>query len=678
MRTAIPPNATGEGFTVRAMGGLLLALAVTLVGLTALPLAARLSPRSPAALLVAAYVLAFAEVVALTLALSVGRHLERATLLAAILACFAAALPPARPMLPRRDALVRLVARVRTFGWTPSLLVLACAVLVGAGYEAALALGTPQIEDDSLYYHLTRAALWKQHHGVGYVEGPFDDRINGNPPNAELAVLFTMVLGRSDRFVGLVQLAALAATTVAVYGLARRTGLERRASLFGALAFASLPVVALQASTALNDLVVASLLAAAALLALDTSSRASPWLAGLATALAVGTKFTAALMLPLLLAVAAVGRRRGARLAGVVAIAAGAVPGAYWYLVNLVESGDPSGRLAGEQTSDLRPQAVLARALRLALRALDVPGASGRDRYLYVLAAGGVVALGLAARHSGRTPARWHAVAVAGLLTAAPAAVGAVSDGLLRGYQRFWLTVGDRGLAYLDFGGQQDRATPMSSWYGPGAVLLAAGSLLLVARAARRGAAAVRLRALLALAPLVGIAALAVLSYTEYMGRFLVFPVALAAATWGALYRSPALRWAATAICTLSLGLALAHYEGKPSGLRLLEPRRGASVWHLPRWRLQAIRPGTEDVLRVVEERVPADAALGLAVTPSDFVYPFFGAGVARTLRFASPRNADAAWAVVRPGLPAEPGPGWRVAFRSSTGWRVLERTRGP
>ncbi len=148
MRTAIPPNATGEGFTVRAMGGLLLALAVTLVGLTALPLAARLSPRSPAALLVAAYVLAFAEVVALTLALSVGRHLERATLLAATLACFAAALPPARPTLPRRDALVRLVARVQTFGWTPSLLVLACAVLVGAGYEAALALGTPQIEDD--------------------------------------------------------------------------------------------------------------------------------------------------------------------------------------------------------------------------------------------------------------------------------------------------------------------------------------------------------------------------------------------------------------------------------------------------------------------------------------------------------------------------------------------------
>jgi 4-amino-4-deoxy-L-arabinose transferase-like glycosyltransferase len=84
-----------------------------------------------------------------------------------------------------------------------------------------------------------------------------------------------------------------------VFGIARRIGLCRREALFGGLVVATLPILALQASSAQNDLVVASFLVAAVLLLLD-GSRFSPYLAALATALAVGTKTSAVVGLPFL------------------------------------------------------------------------------------------------------------------------------------------------------------------------------------------------------------------------------------------------------------------------------------------------------------------------------------------------------------------------------------------
>ena len=48
---------------------------------------------------------------------------------------------------------------------------------------------------------------------------------------------------------------------VAIAGMARRIGLSARQALFGALLFATLPVVVLQSATALNDLVFGGFLA---------------------------------------------------------------------------------------------------------------------------------------------------------------------------------------------------------------------------------------------------------------------------------------------------------------------------------------------------------------------------------------------------------------------------------
>src|SRR5207344_841781 len=106
---------------------------------------------------------------------------------------------------------------------------------------------------------------------------------------AEIETMASMILSRGDRYVSLVQLVALVFTCAAIVGIARRLGLSRSAGMFGALAFATFTVVALQTPTALNDLVVASLLIACAYFAMAAAtSRVELPLAALALAMALG------------------------------------------------------------------------------------------------------------------------------------------------------------------------------------------------------------------------------------------------------------------------------------------------------------------------------------------------------------------------------------------------------
>ncbi len=189
----------------------------------------------------------------------------------------------------------------------PAVLVLAVSVLAGVVYSIALAVATPLNDWDELSYHATRAAFWKQQHGVGYIANPVDGRLNANPPNAEIGQLSTMLLAGHDRYLGLVQLFAYGALVLGVAGMARRIGLRTREAVFGALTVATLPVLVLQASGGLNDLVVGSFLLAAAYFATG-AGRSTLMLVALAVALAIGTKFTGVLALPTLALVGAAGR----------------------------------------------------------------------------------------------------------------------------------------------------------------------------------------------------------------------------------------------------------------------------------------------------------------------------------------------------------------------------------
>src|SRR5687767_13902178 len=134
-----------------------------------------------------------------------------------------------------------------------------------------------------------------------------------------------MVVSASGRFAGLVQIAAMLAAALAVFGIARRVGLNVPAALFSALLFCTLPAVALQASSGMNDVIVASLVAGSAFILL-TATRSSLLLAALAVALLVGAKLTGLIALPALAAIA-VAAPRSRRLGALSMVALGAAVG---------------------------------------------------------------------------------------------------------------------------------------------------------------------------------------------------------------------------------------------------------------------------------------------------------------------------------------------------------------
>src|SRR5436190_21112075 len=416
--------------------------------------------------LLALYLVAFSLVVVVELLLSPGHDLTQSWLLGALgLATVTAAAawvalgrpapPPFRPVL----------AACREAFRDPLLAILGLALLGAFGYVAALIVGTAPNDYDALWYHLARAAFWKQQHAVAYIAGANDARLNGFPPNAEIADSFTMILGKTDRFAGFVQLAALLATMVAVAGIARRLGLTVRQALFGALLFATLPVVVLQSATALNDLVFASFLACCAYF-LFTWRPVTLALASLALGLAIGTKITALLALPLLALVGAFlyPRRRWPAL--VLVGAGGLVLGSYWYLLNIVKTGKFDGKIAGSQNAAAQVHGntyslsgTVAHFLRLLVDSFDPSGAVGRDRFLYLVAAALILVLGLRTR--GRVGT--GLVVAAAALAALPLAFRWIDHELLHGYQKLWIALDRRNLAFLGFDKHLTDASPFTS-----------------------------------------------------------------------------------------------------------------------------------------------------------------------------------------------------------------------
>ena len=227
----------------------LLSLAVGVGALAAAALLFTAALRLPTAVdaLLTAYLLACALAVVVALAFSPGKWLTRGGLLAASAAVLVGAIavwwahrapaPTVRPAgaqgVDRAPRPVRRPARRRGRG--------------GARLFRG-ALDRHAANDyDSLWYHLARPAFWAQGHAVGYVANANDQRLDIFPPGRRDRGCMADGLEGSERFASLFQLVALLATIGALAGIGRRLGLTARGAVFGALAFASLPVVALQA-----------------------------------------------------------------------------------------------------------------------------------------------------------------------------------------------------------------------------------------------------------------------------------------------------------------------------------------------------------------------------------------------------------------------------------------------
>jgi 4-amino-4-deoxy-L-arabinose transferase-like glycosyltransferase len=656
------------------VGLLLIALGMCALVATGALGACCLHLRSPVAFLLAAYLLAWTWLVALTLALSPARWVTRGSLLAALVIGAALALAGwAATGSPRPPDLRRALRRARDAGRDPAILVLGAAVALGVTYIGALALFTPPNDLD--VYHVARASLWHQGHGVRHIAAVGDARVNLFPPDAEIGQLATMVLASSDRYVALPQLLAYVVLAVSVAGLGRKIGLGDREAVFAALAFATLPVVAIEAPSAMNDLVVASFLVCGVYFGL-CMDRASLLLLGLAVALAVGTKYTAIIALPTLALAVAVGQPRRRWPALLASGLAGCLAGSVWYALNFLDTGGIGTNVPNqpEQSADVSPVPVTVTAIRLAISFVDMSGAPWPYSAVFFVAAGVLGLAGLIRLKRSRAAAR-SLLAAAGV-TAAVVAMPLVWELIVRGPFKLALLLGRSDVLGRFGWAFNTTAEPLTAWYGPlGLLLLIVGSgaaIVLVLRRRLPGIAAI-----FALAPLVLVGTLAlVLSYDATRGRLLVFGIALGAATWGVILRSRSIAFATAAIGATSLLLALANYNGKSSGL-LAE----SSIWGMARWQAQTARNPVRyaGVVAYVEETVPEDAHVALSVVGEDLIHPFFGPRLTRHVDLVPPDRGsppeDADWLVLAPEAVVRRCSGsWRPEYVDAQGWRVERR----
>jgi hypothetical protein len=631
---------------------------LTVVGGTGVVLGGLFGIRSPAELALAAYLLSFAELVALALLLSVFDAMTRAGLVTgAVLILFGAVGAALLVGTSGPSTLPRLRTLRAELRAGP---VLAVAIIVGLAfaYVLALIIGTSPNGWDPLNYHLARAALWLEADHVGYIGSAYDERLNFNPPNAEIAVASLLGISRHEELAPVVQLASALACAVGVFCLGRRNGLRPQASLFGALLLLAMPIVLLQSSTAKNDLVVASFLVGAAVFVVGRSVRELT-LAGVATALAVGVKFTAAYGVVLLLLMAVTAEPRTAWWKRLCAIGAGAGVGSYWYAVNAVESGQALGDQSNVPglTAVFSPPEHVITAFGLMVDSLDLSGAVGADLFVFVVVAAALTSgLLLAAR-------RGHDISPRGALLAGALVVVVLPIYALTTHAGrpalVWL-YGALGSphAYLaegdDVATSATTASDTASWFGPAGLLLVVGIAVAAVVLVRRRALPL-LAVITAGAPAAWLVLLALtLTYHPWQGRFFVFPVALSASLWGLTLRVPAIAWAMTALAGTTAALSLVHFVEKPSGVRLLEQAPASSVWSMTRAEVQSLhdRP-LEPLLEYIERAVPADASIGLAFGANEFGYPVFDARLERQVLLvpwgSSAADLKTAWLVANP-----------------------------
>jgi len=668
------------------VGTLALAFGAIAVVSAGVLLAACLRLGSTVGLLLATYLLASGEIIIVSLLLSVGRWLTRPALLAAVgeLALLAI-LIWARLGRPRPPFSAGTIAALREASRDRAVVALAVLAVIAHVYLVASALTVPQSSPDTLLYHLPRAALWKQQQAVAYVANVPDERVDAAPPIAEIEIAASMILSEGDRYATLVQLVALLAACVGIAGIACRLGLGIRAAMFASFLFSTYSLVALQTPTALNDLALAAPLVVCAYFAMGTT-RTQLALAALGLALALGTKLTTVLALPVLavFVLSYQPRRRWPALA--MAGIAGAVVGCGWYLVNLASTGKLDGGLteAFPQTPDRGISATAERTRRLLMDLLELSGAEGKGvlrwPWLGIVACSVllVVALVLAARGKHRQAAV-AAVAVVFTVVAVPMLAVWV-DVARRAVRQVEATI---GLSAAPGGfrvPEQLYESPVHSAYGLAFVLLLIGAGTLVVRDVVCGRLAVAAVIALAGLPLFLVLLALTLEYDPARMRFFAFPVALATAVFGIALRVRLLAWAAVALTAVSLAVSLGYFAPRPAGLALLPGNRDTN--RAARWLVQGESgKGDPAAFRFLEEAIPADATLALSVWRDTYLYPAWDSRLRRTVVFAQEDGSvpgTAGWLVVGPRQSVATErllrTGWRLELASEGGWRVFRR----
>lgn len=348
-----------------------------------------------AATLLIAYLAFVANVGSVTLALSPLREVTRGGLAVAEGVLFAGAFAGwwyrGRPRLPLAAA--RTAVRAVTSDPVTALFMAAVALLLG--YELLLGLTMPPNNSDALAYHLARAAAWAQHGGIYWIPDAPTIRLNAFPPLAEQQLLFLFIATGTGVLYAIPQFLAELAILVAVYGSARRLGFGVRPAACSALLFATFSIVALEGTTAQNDLVAASLPAVAAYLLLGRRGLLEPAFAGMAVGLGLGVKLTTALVLPILALLALLRGRKPLLVALAGTVLALASIGMWGYVLNEIHTGELLGAGTGPIQYRAPPSypGSVANAFYLMYGLMDLSVLS--NRVIYALALAGVVIAGV-------------------------------------------------------------------------------------------------------------------------------------------------------------------------------------------------------------------------------------------------------------------------------------------
>lgn len=556
---------------------------------TAVVLAASVHLRSLVSYILAAYLAVCAEVVVLTEVLSafrlttpIGYLASEAVLLAGALVVWHVR---GRPTPPRPDFDLRALLR------HPIVVALAVVVALAFAYEAFLVIATPPNNGDLLSGHLSRVAAWYQHDGVFWIPDAHTPRQNEWPPVAQIEMLYTVVLlGGRDTLAALPQLVAGLALALAVFGIARRLGFDRAAAAFSALIALTLPQVALQSVTTQNDLMVASFVAVTAYF---LHARAAPEaaLAALACALALGTKVTAFLALPILVVLALVLLpRRALAVAAMSAVASFAAVGAYGYVQNATHTEGIFG--SGTAQSGYRPTAITFRGTVSSLAKLT-----------------------------------WHMLDLSGyhvkpvVRTRIASAGETVFDAL--NIPTYPL----ESSAYPFTFDPTITSEEDTSWYGPlGFLVIVPVCLVAALRWRPRHAHPSVLVHALAV-PAYALALVLVYKEGSWYGRYLLVAIVLALPLVGAVYRIRVVAAGTALLGALTLALVLAYNANKPTGLEK------AAIWDLGRAQAQSIGlPGFERVIEAVETRSRPGEPVGVVMGEQDWDYPFYGPRLERPL----------------------------------------------
>jgi hypothetical protein len=625
---------------------LLLGTAVAVIRLTEV--------RSLVAALLGVYLVAWTELVLVSEALSFIGQLNRAGLLLAETALAACAVAAVRL---RGSPAIRGSIPISFPRNAPTLAILGGAVGLSLLYQAALVLTRPPNNWDSMVYHLTRAAYWRQEGRLAYIGHPSNEVLNVYPVNGELGILFSFFVSGSDRLAAVPQFLASLALVVAVYGIARRLQFAKQAAVFAALVTATLPQVALQATTTQNDVIAAAFIAAGVYFLLGTR-RFDSAMAAAAIGLAVGTKVIVLLAIPFGLVIIARCHGRYWRRMLVYGLPAIGLLGSERYVENVIRGGDPIGHPVerGADAATGLPQS-LADVAHLLYRFLELPGFDPA----YTFATYGTVAAAAAVwlvlrRESVGRKAGGLLVALAPLWLILP--LGLAARGL---FAPDWPTASPHEVLF------NARANEDLALFGPlGAIALVPLVAWTLAISIRRRAFSTQTALALAL-PAFLAAYFLTLRYTPFVGRFLLFPLAATAPLFAHLYRSRAIRVPVAAIAIVTLVLVDVFNEAKP--LR----SHSEWIWNRSRADSQSLmRPAMRPAIEGLSV-VPEDAAIGVSVRNDDWVYPAFGGALGRHVVFLprghpldTARQLHIDWVLIA-GHP-QGAPGWTIASLGKIG----------